>query len=85
MQDSSVAIADQLTLCEALDRVLHKGVVVVGDVRISVANIDLIHVSLQLMASSVEQLYDDHGASQNQDNSTKESCNPEIIKKHEQT
>ena len=31
----------QVSLCEALDRILNKGAVVVADVTISVANIDL--------------------------------------------
>ncbi|MCX4028914.1 gas vesicle protein [Endozoicomonas sp. SM1973] len=46
--------AERLTLCETLDRVLNKGAVVVGEVTLSVANIDLIHVSLQLVLSSIE-------------------------------
>lgn len=38
----------QVSLCEALDRILNKGAVVVADITISVANIDLIYLSLQL-------------------------------------
>jgi len=45
---------EQVSLCEALDRILNKGVVVLGDVTISVANIDLIYVSLQTIITSVE-------------------------------
>jgi len=41
-------------LCEMLDRVLNKGVVVYGEVIISVADIDLVYLSLQLVLSSVE-------------------------------
>jgi len=37
-----------------LDRVLNKGVVVVGEVVISVADIDLIYLGLQLVLTSVE-------------------------------
>ncbi|MBI3265211.1 MAG: gas vesicle protein, partial [Acidobacteria bacterium] len=33
-------IADRVSLCEALDRVLNKGAVVVGELTISVADID---------------------------------------------
>ncbi|AUG98568.1 gas vesicle protein [Pectobacteriaceae bacterium CE70] len=44
----------QVSLCEALDRVLNKGVVIVADITISVANIDLIYLSLQALVSSVE-------------------------------
>ncbi|MCX6601902.1 MAG: gas vesicle protein [bacterium] len=45
---------EHVTLCEALDRVLNKGAVVVGDLTISVANIDLIYLGLQVILSSVE-------------------------------
>lgn len=46
--------ADRLSLCEALDRILNKGAVVAGEVTISVANIDLIYLSLQLILCSIE-------------------------------
>lgn len=62
VSDTSVEIADHITLCEALDRVLHKGAVVAGDVTISVANIDLIYISLQLMVSSAANAKNDHTA-----------------------
>jgi hypothetical protein len=42
------------TLVELLDRVLHTGVVLVGDVMITVADIELIYLRLQLMLSSAE-------------------------------
>ncbi len=44
----------RVSLCEALDRILNKGAVVVADVTISVANIDLIYLSLQALVTSVE-------------------------------
>lgn len=44
----------QITLLETLDRVLNKGVVIVGDITLSVADVDLIFMSLQLILSSVE-------------------------------
>ena len=43
-----------VSLCETLDRVLNKGVVVVGEVVISVADVDLIYLGLQLVLTSVE-------------------------------
>ena len=46
--------AEDVSLCEALDRVLNKGVVVAGDVVISVADIDLVYLGLQLVLTSVE-------------------------------
>ena len=44
---------DRMSLCEVLDRVLNTGVVVVGEVVISVADIDLIYLNLQLLLTSV--------------------------------
>ena len=45
---------DRMSLCEVLDRVLNTGVVVVGEVVISVADIDLIYLGLNLTLTSVE-------------------------------
>ncbi|MCF8026559.1 MAG: gas vesicle protein [Desulfobacteraceae bacterium] len=45
---------EHVSLCEALDRLLNKGAVVMGEVTISVANIDLIYLSLRAMLASVE-------------------------------
>jgi hypothetical protein len=45
---------EHISLCETLDRVLNKGIVVAGEVVISVADIDLIYLNLQLMLTSVE-------------------------------
>jgi len=55
--DSGVA-EDRITLLETLDRVLNKGVVIAGDVTISVADVDLIFVGLRLLLSSVETARD---------------------------
>lgn len=43
-----------VSLCETLDRVLNKGVVVAGEATISVAGIDLVYLGLHLMLTSVE-------------------------------
>lgn len=45
---------ERLFLCEALNRLLNKGVVLVGDVTISLANVDLIWIGLRLVVTSVE-------------------------------
>lgn len=50
---------EQVSLCEALDRVLHKGAVVAGDITISVAGVDLLYLRLQLILTSVEKLLED--------------------------
>ena len=44
----------QVTLLETLDRLLNRGVVIAGDVTLSVANVDLIYLGLRLLISSVE-------------------------------
>ncbi len=49
-----VSAREQVSLCEALDRVLNKGAVVVGEVTISVADIDLIYLGLQVVLTSIE-------------------------------
>jgi hypothetical protein len=43
-----------VTLCEALDRILHKGAVLFGEVMISVADIDLVYLGLQVILASME-------------------------------
>jgi hypothetical protein len=45
----------EVSLCEVLDRVLNKGAVVAGDVTISVADVDLIYLGLQLVLTSMEK------------------------------
>ncbi len=45
---------ERVSLCEALDRVLNKGAVVVGEVAISVANVELVYLGLQLVLTSIE-------------------------------
>jgi hypothetical protein len=46
------SLADQLTLVDLVDRVLNKGVVVTGDVTLSVADVDLVYVGLRLLLAS---------------------------------
>ena len=45
---------EHISLCETLDRVLNKGVVVAGEVIISVADIDLLYLDLRALLASVE-------------------------------
>lgn len=53
-QPRNLSDEEHISLCETLDRVLNKGVVIAGEVMISVANIDLIYLGLQLVLTSVE-------------------------------
>jgi hypothetical protein len=46
--------ARHISLCEALDRVLNTGVVALGEVTLSVADVDLIYLGLQLVVTSIE-------------------------------
>lgn len=55
----SMRDSERVSLCETLDRVLNKGAVIAGEVTISVADIDLIYLGLQLMISSVETARDE--------------------------
>jgi len=54
MSDYELDENEHVSLCEALDRVLNKGAVIVGDVMISVADIDLVYLGLQVILTSVE-------------------------------
>ena len=46
--------SESISLCEALDRVLHKGVALRGDIVLSVADVDLVYLGLQLILCSTE-------------------------------
>ena len=46
--------SERVSICEVLDRVLNKGVVVAGEVTISVADVDLLYLGLNLVLTSVE-------------------------------
>lgn len=46
----------EVTLLELVDRVLNKGVVVTGDVTLSVADVDLVYVGLRVLLASVGTL-----------------------------
>jgi hypothetical protein len=43
-----------VSICEVLDRVLNKGVVVAGEVTISLAGVDLVYLGLNLVLTSIE-------------------------------
>jgi hypothetical protein len=52
--EAGSAEIQEVSLCEALDRILHKGAVLYGEVMISVADIDLVYLGLQVILSSLE-------------------------------
>lgn len=45
--------AREVALVDLLDRLLAKGVVVAGEVTLSIADVDLVHVSLRALITSV--------------------------------
>ena len=47
-----------LSLLETLDHVLNRGLVIAGEITISVADIDLIYLGLNVMVSSVETAHE---------------------------
>jgi hypothetical protein len=47
----------ELTLLDLLDGVIDTGVVVRGEILISIANIDLIIIDLKLLIASIEKAY----------------------------
>jgi len=49
-------LREQITLLELVDRVLHKGVVLTGDIMLSVADVDLVYVGLRVLLTSVATL-----------------------------
>jgi len=56
MDHNVIDQSKDITILEVLDRVLNKGVILTGDIVISVADIDLIYLGVKLMLSSVETM-----------------------------
>jgi hypothetical protein len=50
-------VAEDITLLDLVDRVLNKGVVLTGDVTLSVADVDLVYVGLRVLLASTGTLY----------------------------
>ena len=56
MDSHHPALRSEVTLVELVDRVLNKGVVVTGDITLSVADVDLVYVGLRLLLASAGTL-----------------------------
>jgi hypothetical protein len=54
--EEQLSTEQRVSLCELLDRVLNKGAVLMGELCISVAGVELLYVAVSLMISSVETL-----------------------------
>jgi Gas vesicle protein len=55
----AAASAERIALVDLLDRVLAGGVVIAGDVTLSIADVDLVVVSLRALVTSVSALVED--------------------------
>jgi len=53
--DTETLEESELSLLETLDHVLNRGLVIAGEITISVADVDLIFVGLNVLVSSVEK------------------------------
>ena len=55
-ESSDLDAGEQLVLADLLNHVLDKGVVITGEVTISVADVDLIRVGLSVLLAAVETI-----------------------------
>ena len=56
-----VSEEDDLTLLETLDHLLDRGVVIAGEATISVADVDLLYLGLNVVLANVDALRKTHG------------------------
>ncbi len=55
MSDAALRV-QEVTLIDLLDRIIDHGVVLAGDVTLSVADVDLIYLGLRVLLAPVERL-----------------------------
>ena len=53
---NSAARLQEVTLLDLLDRVIDRGVILAGDVTLSVSQVDLIYLGLRMLLAPVERL-----------------------------
>lgn len=56
MHQEQPDLAKQISLCDALDRMLNRGVVLSGDIVVSVAGVDLLYIGLRGLICSMDAL-----------------------------
>ena len=59
-RESAVAVrprADQLSLADALDRILYRGVALQGNLTIGLADVDLLYLDLRLLLGSIDTIW----------------------------
>lgn len=54
-QQKMIHATEATNLADILERVLDKGIVIAGDIRIQVADIDLLNIKLRLLVASVDR------------------------------
>jgi len=54
--NAAAARVQEVTLLDLLDRVIDSGVILAGDVTLSVADVDLIYLGLRVLLAPVERL-----------------------------
>jgi len=54
-QQKMIHATEATNLADILERVLDKGIVIAGDIRIQVADIDLLNIKLRLLVASVDK------------------------------
>lgn len=52
--EQSLEQSEPVTLCEVLDRILNKGVVVMGELTLSLANVDLLYLNVRLLLTTID-------------------------------
>lgn len=54
-QQKMIHATEATNLADILERVLEKGIVIAGDIRIQVADIDLLNIKIRLLVASVDR------------------------------
>ena len=55
MADQIVHAIQTTNLADILERVLDKGIVIAGDIKISIADVDLLNIKIRLLIASVDK------------------------------
>jgi len=55
MADQIVHAIETTNLADILERVLDKGIVIAGDIKISIADVDLLNIKIRLLICSVDK------------------------------
>jgi hypothetical protein len=71
-----VAREREVSLLDLLDRILNKGVILWGDITLSVADVDLIYLGLKVLLTSVEKADQMRGMTADRMAEPKGACDP---------